>query len=492
MTFSFLKKINLGDCLALGAGSLMPLAFAPYSIFPIAVLSIAVLFFLWQTPQRAFWRGFLYGLGMFGVGISWVHVSFYQFGGIPWVGTIILTAAFVVGWSVVHPALLGYLLTRSKPTPLTLFLWFPAIWTLIEWQRSWLLTGFPWLSVGYSQIDSPLNGFAPLLGMYGVTWITALSASLLVYIYQTKKIVPFVMLIGLWGSGWLLSGISWTTPIGTPLKVALVQGNVPQDFKWDSDYRLVSIQRYLKLSKEHRDADIIIWPETAVPLFFHKIQKYVPDFFEQLSYGPDFLIGVPVLEKGGKYFNGVVSIGSKPGMYYKQHLVPFGEYIPLQSLLGSLLKMFEIPMSEFSAGGAQQIPISSAGHNIGVSICYEDVFGSLIRQSLPTAHLLVNVSNDAWFGDSIAPHQHLEIARMRALESGRYLLRTTNTGISAVINEKGKVIEKTPQSQLITLRSTAQSYQGSTPYVRFGDGLVLSLLVLCVLLGVRPWKFLKK
>ena len=191
------------------------------------------------------------------------------------------------------------------------------------------------------------------------------------------------------------------------------------------------------------------------------------------------------MKKEDKYFNGVIKIGTKPGVYYKQHLVPFGEYIPLQAILGNLLKLLDVPMSEFSAGNAHQTQISSTGQTIGVSICYEDAFGDLIRNSLPAATLLVNVSNDAWFGDSIAPHQHLEIARMRALESGRYLLRATNTGISAVIDTKGKIIMHTPQFQIITLRSPAQAYQGSTPYVRFGNGLILSILLLCLLLGIK-------
>ncbi len=480
----FVKRINLGDCLALVAGACLPLSFAPYSLFPIAVLSPALLFILWQTPQRAFWRGLLYGIGMFGVGVSWVYVSFYQFGGIPLVGAIVLTIAFVC-FMALYPAVLGYLLTRSNNTPTKLVLIFPAAWTVLEWIRAWLFTGFPWLSLGYSQIDSPLNGFAPILGVYGVSWITVLTASLIVYIYQTRKLLPVYALIVLWGGGWLLSGISWTSPIGKPLQIALVQGNIPQDFKWSSGFQLASINRYLKLSQAHSDADLIIWPETAVPLFLHDIQKYVPTFFEQLNQGPDFLIGIPVMKKEDKYFNGVIKIGTKPGVYYKQHLVPFGEYIPLQAILGNLLKLLDVPMSEFSAGNAHQTQISSTGQTIGVSICYEDAFGDLIRNSLPAATLLVNVSNDAWFGDSIAPHQHLEIARMRALESGRYLLRATNTGISAVIDTKGKIIMHTPQFQIITLRSPAQAYQGSTPYVRFGNGLILSILLLCLLLGIK-------
>jgi apolipoprotein N-acyltransferase len=500
-----MKRFNLqgriGDSLALIAGGSLPLSFAPYALFPIAVLSPALLFFLWQniSPRRAFWRGLLYGVGMFGVGVSWVHISFHQFGDMPLLGAVFLTAAFVLGLAL-FPALLGGLLTRFFPffpnnTPTKLLLVLPAAWTVMEWLRGWLFTGFPWLSLGYSQIDSPLNGFAPLLGVYGVSWMTVLTAALLVYAVNIKKLVwPFLpVLVLVWGGGWLLFGVSWTSEVGKPLQIAMVQGNVPQEFKWLSGYEVPSIERYLDLSQAQGEADIIIWPETAVPLFYHDVLQYMPDFLEKLAEqhiasGTDFLIGIPVMKMDGSYFNSVASIGTQPGFYYKHHLVPFGEYIPFQSILGNLLKLLDVPMSEFSAGAAQQANLQSAGQAIGVSICYEDAFGELVRNSLPTATLLVNVSNDAWFGDSIAPHQHLEIARMRALESGRYLLRATNTGISAVINAKGQITTQAPQFKIMTLSATAQAYQGATPYIRFGNGLVITLLLFFILLSCQECK----
>jgi len=513
------KRLYLlgGDSLVLLAGGSLPLAFAPYSLFPIAVLSPALLFILWQnvSPRRAFLRGLLYGVGLFGVGVSWVHTSFYQFGNMPLVGAILLTAAFVLVMAL-YPALLGWLLTRFFPdnTSTKFLLVLPAAWTLMEWLRGWLFTGFPWLSLGYSQIDSPLSGFAPLLGVYGVSWVTVFTAGLISYAFNIKqlyfsqqKLGPerdlgfservkypilfaqvLLVLVAVWSGGWLLSGISWTSAVGKPLKIALIQGNVPQEFKWLSGYQIQSMQRYLHMSQKNRDANIIIWPETAVPLFYDDVPKYAPYFLERLKaehieYGTDFLIGIPVRKKDGTYFNSVASIGTQQGFYYKHHLVPFGEYIPFKSSLGNLLKLLDVPMSEFSAGAPEQANLKSASETIGISICYEDAFGELVRNSLPSATLLVNVSNDAWFGDSIAPHQHLEIARMRALESGRYLLRATNTGISAVIDVKGKITALAPQFKIIALRAQAQPYQGATPYVRFGNGLVVALLLICVLLG---------
>ncbi len=491
-----MKPLNLegrlGDFLAVIAGASLPLSFAPYSLFPIAVLSPALLFLLWQniSTKRAFWRGWLYGVSLFSVGASWVHVSFYQFGGVSLVGAIFLTTLFILVLAS-YPALLGAALTRFFPhnTSSRLLIVLPAAWTLMESLRGWLFTGFPWLSLGYSQIDSPLNGFAPLLGVYGVSWIIALTASLIVFAFQSdlkKQLVALAVLVTIWGSGWLLSGISWTQAVDKPLKIALVQGNVPQEFKWLEGNQIPSMRRYLELSQAHRDADIIIWPETAIPLFYHDLQQYMPNFFNSLAaehhnYETDFLIGIPVLKPDGRYFNSVASIGKEPGLYYKQHLVPFGEYIPFQAIFGNLLELLNVPMSEFSAGNGKQTTLKSAGQVIGVSICYEDAFGELVRNSLPAARLLVNVSNDAWFGDSIAPHQHLEMARMRALETGRYLLRATNTGISAVIDSKGKITEQAPQFKIITLRAIAQPYQGMTPYVRFGNAFLLSFLLFLII-----------
>ncbi len=500
-----MKRLNLegrlGDFFAVIAGASLPLAFAPYSLFPIAVLSPALLFLVWQNVsiKRAFWRGWIFGLSFFSVGISWVYISFYQFGGVSLIGAIFLTTLFVLVLAS-YPALLGAALTRFFPNNSSsrLLIIFPAAWTLMESLRGWLFTGFPWLSLGYSQIDSPLNGFAPILGVYGVSWIIALSASLLVLAYQShlikKQIIALTAIVIIWTSGWFLSSISWTQAIDNPLKVALVQGNIPQEFKWAEGNLIPSMQRYLKLSQENRDADIIIWPETAIPMFYQELQQYFPEFSkalvgEHLNYKTDFLIGIPVQKADGSYFNSVASIGKEPGIYYKQHLVPFGEYIPLQIIFGKLFKFLNVPMSEFSAGNGEQTTLKSARQVIGISICYEDAFGELVRKGLPAARLLVNVSNDAWFGESIAPYQHLEMARMRALETGRYLLRATNTGISAVINAKGKITEQVPQFKIITLRAIVQPYEGITPYVRFGNAFLLSFLLLLV---IGYYLFMKK
>jgi len=473
----------MGESAALLAGASLPLAFAPFSLFPLAILSPTLLFLLWQnnSPSRAFWRGLLYGMGLFGVGISWISVSFYRFGGLPLSGSIALMFGFIVMMSL-YLAILGALLNRFFPKNNLLKLLFviPAAWTLMEWLRGWLFTGFPWLSLGYSQIDSFLGNFAPLLGVYGVSWATMLTAGLLLYAWN-HRYAPWSVwttLIVIWAGGWVLGTITWCQPTGHPLKVALIQGNIPQEFKWDSQYQIPSMQRYFELSQAQRDVDIIIWPETAIPLFYHQASDFLKQLVEESNqHNTDFLIGIPVLGRDNRYFNSVTSISIQPGFYYKRHLVPFGEYIPLQAILGRFLELLNVPLSEFSAGASQQANLYAGGQSVGLSICYEDVFGELVRTSLPTATLLANVSNDAWFGQSIAPHQHLEIARMRALENGRYLLRATNTGISAVIDAQGQIVARSPQVEIYTLTATVQPYQGMTLYARFGNVLVILLLI---------------
>lgn len=497
MKLTFSLHGRLGDISALIAGGCLPLAFSPFSFSPIAILSLAILFLLWQScsPSRAFWRGLLYGLGLFGIGISWIYHSFYQFGGISLIGAVILTTLFVLLMAL-YPALLGYLINRFpiKNQVIKIIVILPASWTLIEWLRGWLLGGFPWLSIGYSQIDSPLNGFAPLFGIYGVSWVTVLTASFLVYSGLNRQKIGFMLLSTsiLWGSGWLLNQITWTQPIAKPIKVALIQGNIPQDFKWLTLFQTPTIDRYLTLSEQHRDANLIIWPESAIPLFHHQVPEVLEHLQEEhLDHQIDFIIGIPVMSADEKtYFNSVMSMSAQPGFYHKRHLVPFGEYIPLQTLLGNLLRLLNVPMSEFSAGEMKQTNLHAVEQEIGISICYEDAFGELIRTSLPSATFLVNVSNDAWFGDSIAPHQHLEIARMRALESSRYLLRATNTGISAMINTQGKIISQAEQFKITTLQGVVQPHTGLTPYMRFGDYLII-LLLLSLLTSSYFWLHLR-
>lgn len=482
--------------LALLAGAALPFAFAPFSWFFIAIISPAVLFLLWQdvSVKRGFLRGWLFGLGYFGVGISWVYVSFNDFSDMGWLAAGLLTVGFVMFLSL-YIGLLGGLTARFFPAAhySKFLLILPTAWVWIEWFRGWLFTGFPWLNLGYSQIDSPLRSLAPVLGVYGVSLAVALTAGLIAFVLQSRHwkleetLLSLFLFGAIWGGSWSLSTLQWHAPSADPLKVALIQGNIPQEFKWQSQYQQETLERYLRLSQTQRDADLIIWPETAIPTFFHfKITQQLLEILmqERAIYHMDFLLGIPYKNEPDEYYNSVLSLSELSGFYHKNHLVPFGEYVPLLNWFGSIFDVLKVPMSSFSAGAYYQNNLFAADQSIGVSICYEAAFGERIRTALPKASLLVNVSNDAWFGDSIAPHQHLEIAQMRALETGRYLLRATNTGISAIINPSGQVTARTPQFTTQALTATVQPMQGITPYVRLGELPLILLLAAGFALGL--------
>ncbi len=487
------------DAVALAAGLLLPLAFAPFDFYPLAFIAPAILFLLWRgtTPGRAAWRGFLFGIGMFGLGVSWVYVSMHRFGNMPMPLAGLATVLFVAGMSL-YPAVYGWLQARFFPERATWHrvLVLPLLWVLFEWTRGWFLTGFPWLNLGYSQVSSSLSGYAAWVGVYGVSFITALSAGVLAEgVHTSGKFfrcgVPILIL--LWAGGWLAGKVDWVQPVNGPVRVTLVQGNVPLEQKWRPEYRQVIMERYMTMSSQAPPSDLIVWPEGSIPAYVDDIDSGYLETLRRTSRATktDFLLGVH--ERDGKklhYYNSVIGIGSQPGSYRKQHLVPFGEYPPWPALFGWLMRYWQIPMSDLSSGAADQPLLSAAGQKIALSICYEDAFGEEVIRALPTATLLVNVSEDAWFGRSLAPHQRVQMARMRALETGRPLLRAANTGPSVIIDSKGAVVARSPVFQQYLLSATVQPSQGATPYVRFGNMPVLLLLALglTILNMTNAWK----
>ena len=481
---------------ALAGGLLLPLGFAPFDLFPLAVLSPAWLFVLWQgaSPGRAAWRGFLYGLGMFGLGVSWVYVSLHRYGNMPAPLAGFAVLLFVAGLSL-YPTLLGWMQARFFPArgAWHTILVLPALWVLFEWIRGWFLTGFPWLNLGYSQVSSPLAGYAPWLGVYGVSFFCALSAGLLAWgVREPKKILTrcLPVLILIWAGGWLAGNVDWVQPVGKSLQVTLVQGDVSLDNKWRPGSLRAILGRYLSLSAEASRSDLIIWPESAVPAYLDEIDSGYLESLRRISQATrtDFLIGVVERDQDRRhYYNSVVSVSSQPGIYRKRHLVPFGEYPPLDPLFAWLMQSLQIPMSDFSPGPPDQPPLYAAGQKIGVSICYEDAFGEEVIRALPTATLLVNVSEDAWFGDSFAPSQRLQMARLRAQETGRPMLRAANTGPSAVIDPHGQVIARAPPFQVYTLTASVQPMRGATPYVRCGNiPVVMLALAIAATAGAGP------
>ncbi|MFQ5993936.1 MAG: apolipoprotein N-acyltransferase [Acidiferrobacterales bacterium] len=470
----------------------MPLAFAPFRIFPLAIVLLALLFVLWMkaSPGRAAWRGYLFGLGMFGVGSSWIYVSLHNYGNMPVLlaGTTVL---LFTGVLAAFPAAVGWAQSRwfCKRDALHALLILPALWVLLEWLRGWILTGFPWLNLGYSQVGAPLSGLAPWLGVYGVTWATALSAALLLQTVRDRRrlwklYLPVFALV--WVVGWVAGTANFARPIGPPLTVALVQANIALGLKWRDEYRPVILERYLKLSAKSPDAKLVIWPEAAMPAYLDQIDPaYIARLYKQSQrHDRDFLIGVVERDlAAGTFYNSVVSIGSNNSTYRKQHLVPLGEFLPLKGIMSWLLNYLQIPMSDFTAGPRDQSPMRAAGQAIAVSICYEDAFGQEVIRMLPQASLLVNVSEDAWFGDSLAPHQRLQMARMRAMETARTVLRVSNTGLSAMISPRGDIEALAPQFVPMMLQVQAQPMQGATPYVRLGNWTIIATMAALIVIG---------
>ena len=479
-------------------GALMPLGFAPFGYYIIPVICVALLLHTWlkSTPKKTLLSGYLFGLGMYGTGVSWLHISINLFGGMNLIGSFLITLLLVL-YLAIYPALAGYLMRRwfCRSKPAFLLLSAPAIWVLGEWSRSRIFTGFPWLNIGYSQIDSPLAGLAPVTGVYGVAWATVLSAGLLVLLFhgtRKGKILALMAAVLLWtGTGFLYS-IKWTEVSGT-ISVALIQGAIPQRLKWKPELRQQSFDLYLDLTRPHLDSDLIIWPETAIPALYQQ----ATDLTEQLReltrvHGNDLITGIPFRDPDtGAYYNSAILFDGGVEIYHKRHLVPFGEYLPLAGLLQPVLHWLGIPVSNFSAGSQPKPLLRGPRFDIGISICYEDTFGEEVIEALPQAGVLVNISNDAWFGDSLAPHQHLEMARMRAREAGRYMLRATNTGITAIINENGWISKRSAQFKPQALTSQVLLFSGSTPYASLGNTPVL-LAALIILLGIILYPKLNK
>jgi len=480
------KLITSPYLIALLAGVVAVFGFAPFGHFPLPVLSLAVLFWLWsraERPAQAAWLGFAFGMGLFCAGIGWIYVALHTYGYMHPLLAGLATALFAAV-NATLPALAGYAQAKFRaPANLRLLLIMPAIWTLAEWLRGLLFTGFPWLAMGYSQVPtSPLAGYAPLLGVFGVSLIIAVSAGLLLLLWNVRWSKPgkiaAVTLFVLWICGAALSLVGWTQPQGEPLKVSLLQGNIAQDAKFDEERLIDTLETYRRLA-ESTDARLIVLPETALPL----LRDNVPDTYEFIlgnharRNGGDILIGA-FEKEDGNYYNSLYSLGSSDTQHYrKNHLVPFGEFIPLRSVLGWLInEVLQIPMGDQTSGGANQPPLAVAGQMVAVNICYEDAFGEEIIHALPEATLLVNVTNDAWYGESHAAMQHNQLSQMRALETGRIVLRATNTGVTSVIDKDGRILDMLPQFEEGVLTAQVQGYEGSTLYVWWGNAGMLLLI----------------
>jgi len=478
---------QLLDLSALLAGLALPFAFAPYHISLLLYPLLAWLFVLSvdQTPALAFRRGWLFGFGWFAHGLHWVFYSLHNYGGSPFVLTIIIVL-LLASVLALYPALALYLARRffKTSTRLYLLLVLPLLWLLSEWLRGYFLTGMPWLQTGYSQIDTPLAGYVPLVGGLGVSGLAAFIAALLALSLFDKKYLKhcliMLLLVVVAGSG--LQQLAWTFPVGEKIKVSLIQGNIPQDEKWTWAMHEPTLAMYRALTNKNPQSDLVIWPETAVPDFDHAVVDYLELIRQEAKdQKRDVILGIFIHDQtSNRYYNSVMSM--RGGQYQKRHLVPLGEYYPFRSLLLFLRQWINIPLSDVDSGPEEQAMIEVAGHKVGISICFEDAFDRDVLKSIPEATMLVNVSNDGWFDKSPEAAQHHQIARMRALETGRYMLRSTNTGISAIIDAKGKDVAVAPWFERYVLTADAQPHAGQTPYAVWKNYLSVSVSFVTLLL----------
>lgn len=455
------------------------LCFAPFDMYwlaPLVWLGLFALLLRAETPRQATLSGLFFGLGFFLTGVSWVYVSLSVFGGMPW--WLAGIAAFLFcGVMALFPAIAGWIFKRRQAAEFwQQALLFAVLIAAVDWLRSWIFTGFPWLAVGYSQAPpSPLAGFAPLLGVHGLSLLVALAGALLL---RWRIGLLFLALSA--GVGFGLRQIAWTTPIGEPISVALIQGNVPQEMKFRPEAFVRTLSLYRDLV-EQNPAQLTLLPETAIPAFFDRLPAGYVDSLQTIvqAHGGDLIVGT-LSGEGERYWNSAISLGSSPmQIYSKSHLVPFGETIPPG--FSWFMDIASIPMSSFSRGPEKQAPLAVAGQQVAVNICYEDVFGEEIIRALPQAGILANLSNTAWFGHSLAQPQHLQIARMRAVETGRPMLRATNTGMTAVIDADGSVQGVLLPFTQGVLKAEVRAYQGMTPYAyvgNFGFLLLAGLLLM--------------
>ena len=496
MTAAASSAARLAAASALGAVAVA--AFGDWPLFPLPLLALAALDWLWlraPSPRAAAALGFAFGLGHFLVGVSWVYVSLHDFGGLPAPIAGLATIVFCVILAA-YPAAVGWAQAKlaaparlAPPVAARLMLVIPAAWALAEWLRGWIFTGFPWLALGYSQLDGPLAGFAPVAGVFGVSLLAAAVAGALLALFVTRgaaRIVAVATIGAITAGGWGLRTVEWTAPYGEPLDVALLQGNIPQELKFVPGRYQATLDTSARLAGSTK-ARLVVLPETAIPRFLDDVD---PVYLKTLTApvaarGGDVLVGVPLLDKARRYYNAVVSFGSSPQQVYaKSHLVPFGEFVPTG--FGWLVAMMRIPLGEFARGAPDQQPLAVAGQRVAVNICYEDAFGEEIIRQLPAATLLVNVSNVAWFGDSLAPAQHLRISRMRAVETGRYMLRATNTGVTAIVAPDGVVVGRLPSFTEGVLEGRVRGRTGATPYAEAGNApVVLVCLIILAAAAVR-------
>lgn len=485
---------------AVFVGAITTLAFAPYQLWPLAFISPALLLILLhgQSGKRALGIGYAWGLGQFATGISWVYISIDHFGGMPKAASLFLMA-LLIGYLAIYPALFSWSLNRFFPNSnrTRFFLAAPALWLVFDWLRGWVMTGFPWLWLGYSQIESPLANFAPIGGVELLTLLVVAAAASIAYAALNRQwlhlLIPAVIL----ATGYGLKAANWVSPMPEKAsKVALIQGNIAQELKWLPSQRWPTIMKYTDLTRENWDADIIIWPEAAIPAFEFEIASFLRNLDSAAKMNNTAVItGVVNQAENKQFYNSILTVGETSlgdynydvnARYNKHHLLPFGEFVPFESILRPLAPFFNLPMSSFSRGEFIQPNIDANGTQMAPALCYEIIFNEQVRRNITDdTDFILTLSNDAWFGRSIGPLQHMEIARMRALELGKPVIRSTNNGVTAVTDHKGNITAQIPQFETGVLRAEVVPTQGFTPYTKLGTWPLYIWVLLSLVIGWR-------
>jgi apolipoprotein N-acyltransferase len=483
--------------LCLLAGMVSVLAFAPFGLWPLQALALAFLFHLVLSAaslRRALLLGWAFGFGCFAFGVYWPYVSMHRYGDLsaPLATLAVALFSLLLGvFSGLAMVLGNWLRGRWQAgAMLSLLVIFPATWMLAEWLRDWIFTGFPWLAIGYAHTGAPLAGYAPLLGVFGVSWLAAMMAGGLALLPSERRALALIAAVLAIGVG--LRHIAWTHAVGQPISVRLLQGNVPQEEKFQNAHLDETLAMYDTMLRE-KPADLIATPETAIAQL---PQLLPPDYLPRLTVfakqtQSHLALGIVLSDAPGIYTNSVVDLAPQLThdnlyRYDKHHLVPFGEFIPAG--FHWFVDLLNIPLGDQTSGPLPQAPFAVKDQWVLPNICYEDLFGEEIAADVaaryfdgtPQPTILLNQSNMGWFGQWLAVPQHLQISQMRALETGRTVLRATNTGATAIINPNGDVVAELAPYTRGTLAASAQGFSGLTPYILGGNtpAVVLAALAL--------------
>ena len=479
--FCIKRKIFLGFL----AGSAFSLSLSPFDFWIVAFVSPAILYLLTRDGSVFISVSIFYAftLGTFLFGVHWIFFSINDYGH----ASIFLSAGLVLLFVVLYSSVIlpgAYIYARFyRGSDNLAMLAFISVWVASEWIRSWLLTGFPWLYLGYGAMGSWLENFSPLLGVFGVSFVCLYISLNLLKLFQKKIDRHFYFTIFLLLLSPLLERWSFTDVTGN-LSASLLQGNVDQNTKWRPENRRQIFGQYVDLSTSEYGRDLIVWPEASLTFLKESIVSELTAYGKNLDdEGSGLILGIPSLTEDGYFQNTLFGIGKAEGAYIKRRLVPFGEFVPMEKHLRGIISFFDLPMSRNIPGPSVQSPLAINGKDISSSICYEIAYPDLVRNADNDPAFILTVSNDTWFGSSIGPWQHLQLARMRALENERMLIRATNNGITAVVSSRGQVLASLPQFTTGVLRYDLEMRSGKTPFQRFGSWpilfIVVAILVFC-------------